>query len=215
MTKHIAPSFSIGSDHRVVTADLKLSLRTTKTAYNWKVSRGDGDLQQLYTVKVLNRYDQLCDNSESGITETYKNLIQANSEAAKELIPPKTRSKRKLMSSNPNVIAARTKVNNAFSNYEQDPTSKKEKMLQDEKTNLKNVYDQAYEEELDRMIAKVELADARAKHAESWKLVNEICGRKAPKKAIIKGCSSKDRVDFSDLLGKVSENLFLWSTQAM
>ena len=203
---------SIGSDHRVVTAELKLSLRTTKTpprktAYNWKVLRGDGDLQQLYTVKVLNRYDQLCDNSESDITETYKNLIQANSEAAKELIPPKTRSKRKLMSSNPNVIAARTKVNNAFSNYEQDPTSEREKMLQDEKANLKNVYDQAYEEELDRMISKVEQADARAKHAECWKLINEISGRKAPKKGIIKGCSSKDRVDkwykhFSDLLGK-------------
>ena len=53
------------------------------------------------------------------------------------------------MSSNPNVIAARTKVNNAFSNYEQDPTSEREKMLQDEKANLKNVYDQAYEEELE------------------------------------------------------------------
>ena len=43
---------SIGSDHRVVTAELKLSLRTTKTpprktAYDWKVLRGDRDLQQL------------------------------------------------------------------------------------------------------------------------------------------------------------------------
>ena len=57
------------------------------------------------------------------------------------------------------------------------------------------------------MIAKVELEDARAKHAENWKLINEISDRKAPKKGIIKGCSSKDRVDiwykhFSDLLGK-------------
>ena len=90
------------------------------------------------------------------------------------------------MLSNPNVIAARTKVNNAFSNYEQDPTREREKMLQDKKANLKNVYDQEYEEELDRMIAKVEQADARAKHAESWKLINEISGRKAPKKGIIK-----------------------------
>lgn len=203
---------SIGSDHRVVSAELKLSLRTTKTpprktAFDWKVLRGDCDLQQLYTVKVLNRYEQLCGNSESDITETYKNLIQANSETAKELIPPKTRSKRKLMSNNPNVTAARSKTNNAFSNYEQDPTNEKEKLLQEQKANLKNVYDQAYEEELERMISKVEQADARAKHAESWKLINEISGRKAPKKGIIKGNSSKDRVDswhkhFSELLGK-------------
>ena len=110
------------------------------------------------------------------------------------------------MSNNPNVIAARNKINNAFSNYEQDPTNEKEKMLQDEKANLKNVYDQAYEEELERLISKVEQADARAKHAESWKLINEISGRKAPKKGILKGNSSKDRVDswykhFSELLG--------------
>ena len=83
----------------------------------------------------------------------------------------------------------------------------KEKLLQDEKANLKNVYDQAYEEELESMISKVEKADARAQQAESWKLINQISGRKASKKGIIKGHSSKERVDswhkhFSELLGK-------------
>ena len=103
-----------------------LSLRTSKTpprkaAYDWKVLRGDGNLQQLYTVKVLNRYEQLCIESQSDVndtTETYENLIHANSEAAKELNPPKTRSKRKVISNNPDVISARLKVNSAFSNYE-------------------------------------------------------------------------------------------------
>ena len=57
------------------------------------------------------------------------------------------------------------------------------------------------------MISKVENADRRAKHGESWKLVNQISGRKATKKGILKGRSSKERVDswykhFSQLLGK-------------
>ena len=206
---------SIGSDHRIVSAKLKLSLRTSKTpqrkaAYDWKVLRGDGNLQQLYTVKVLNRYEQLCIESQSDendTTKTYENLIHANSEAAKELIPPKTRSKREVISNNPDVTSARLKVNSAFSNYEKEPTMEKEKVLQDEKANLKNVYDQAYEEELESMISKVEKADARAQQAESWKLINQISGRKALKKGIIKGHSSKERVDswhkhFSELLGK-------------
>ena len=127
--------------------------------------------------------------------------------AAKELIPPKTRSKRKVISNSPDVITAGFKVNSAFSNYEKEPTMEKEKLLQDEKANLKNVYDQAYEEELESMISKVEKADARVQQAESWKLINQIRGRKALKKGIIKGHSSIERVDswqkhFSELLGK-------------
>ena len=113
----------------------------------------------------------------------------------------------KVISNNPDVISARLKVNSAFSNYEKEPTIEKEKLLQDEKANFKNVYDQAYEEELESMISKVEKADARAQQAESWKLINQISGRKASKKGIIKGHSSKERVDswhkhFSELLGK-------------
>ena len=88
-----------------------------------------------------------------------------------------------------------------------DSTKENEVLLQIEKAKLKNAYDQAYEEELERMISKVENADARAQHAESWKLINEISGRKAAKQGILKGNSSKERVDswykhFSDLLGK-------------
>ena len=57
------------------------------------------------------------------------------------------------------------------------------------------------------MISKAEKADAREQQAESWKLINQISGRKASKKGIIKGHSSKERVDswlkhFSELLGK-------------
>ena len=44
----------------------------------------------MYTVKVLNRYKQLCDESGNDITENYQNFVHANSEAAKELIPLKT-----------------------------------------------------------------------------------------------------------------------------
>ena len=203
---------SIGSDHRVVSAKVKLSLRTCKTpprktAFDWNVLRSNSDLQQLYTIKVLNRYEQLCDESENDITENYQNFVQANSETAKELIPPKTRSKRKVISNNNNVATARLSVNQAFSNYEKDPTKEKEELLQIEKAKLKNAYDHAYEEELERMISKVENADARAQHAESWKLINQISGRKAPKQGILKGNSSKERVDswykhFSELLGK-------------
>ena len=206
---------SIGSDHRIVTARLKLSLRTCKTpprrkAFEWNALRNNENLQQLYTVKILNRYDQLCtemQNDDNDVTGTYQNLMQANMEAANELIPLRKRSKRKIAANDPDVIAARQRVNTAFTNYEIDPTNENEELMQNEKANLKSAYDQAFEKELDTMILRVETADSRAQHAESWRLINQISGRKVSKKGILKGHSSKERVDswylhFSQLLGK-------------
>lgn len=44
------------------------------------------------------------------------------------------------------------------------------------------------------MIAKVESADARSKHAESWKIINQITGSKPVKQAIIQTKSKEDRI---------------------
>ena len=98
---------SIGSDHRVVTARLKLSLRSERTpprrkAYDWEVLRSNKSLQQLYSVQVQNRYAELCEESDGvDVTSTYQNLIKANEEAANKLIPTKKRYKRKVKSNDP------------------------------------------------------------------------------------------------------------------
>ena len=204
---------SIGSDHRIVTARMKLSLRCERAPprrkpYDWGVLRSDKALQQRYTVQVQNRYAELCAEAENDdVTSTYKNLITANNEAATKLIPTKTRSKRKVTSDDPRIINARNRVNNAFAKYETDPSDINHDVLKQEKANLKLNYDLAFEEELEHLIAKVEDADIRAQHAESWKLINEISGRKSAKTGMIKGKNKEERVQswyqhFSNLLGK-------------
>ena len=57
------------------------------------------------------------------------------------------------------------------------------------------------------MIKKVEEADSKSQHGESWKLINEISGRKTSKKGILKGKSQEERIKawyihFSNILGK-------------
>ena len=89
---------SIGSDHRVITAHLKLSLRTARTPsrrkmYDWATLRGDAELQRLYTVQVRNRYAELCTETED-VTSKYQMLIEANDEAANKLLPIKKHAKR-------------------------------------------------------------------------------------------------------------------------
>ena len=83
---------SVGSDHRIVTATIKLSLRVSKqpprgNLHDWSVLR-NFEMQQLYTVSEQNRYEQLCEEGQS-ITETYDHFIKANEEASSQLLPRK------------------------------------------------------------------------------------------------------------------------------
>ena len=204
---------SMGSDHRVVTSKLKLSLRTSKAIstgvnYDWAALR-DPDLSDLYTVTVRNKYASLCTENES-ITETYAHLIQANDDTSKELLPRKKKSKKKQTSADPRVINAREKTHMASSAYAENPTERNRQKLQRCKGTLQKAYDTISEEDLDKLIAEVESADAKSKHAESWKLINEITGRKSVKQAIIKANSKEDRIKkwyshFQKLLGKEPE----------
>ena len=65
---------SIGSDHRIVTAKIRLSLRANgktpprKARYNWKTLAQDTQLQDLYTVKVKNKFSALQQDCEGDAT---------------------------------------------------------------------------------------------------------------------------------------------------
>ena len=203
---------STGSDHRIITAKIKLSLRMCKTPkrkqnYDWYVLKDDKDLQLIYSIKVQNRYAELCALDEStDATQKYGNLVIANNETAEEMIPAKKLQKRRVESTDPRIVNARNNVNNAFIKYLEDTSEQNQLNLQIEKNTLKMAYEKIFEEDLENSIRKVENADLRAQHKESWKLINKISGRKATKKGKIKANSNEDRVTkwfeyFKQLLG--------------
>ena len=79
--------------------------------------------------------------------------------------------------------------------------------MQQHKDGLRQIYDEIQEEELDKLLAKVESANEEAKHKESWRLINEITGRKTIKTSLIKAKDKDERKEkwlehFRDLLGK-------------
>ena len=89
---------SIGSDHRLVTAKLKLSLRMKraerkKKIYDWTALK-DEATQSQYTVTVKNRFEALSEGIDD-ITEQYQCFIDANNEAAEKLIPVRKKVKSK------------------------------------------------------------------------------------------------------------------------
>ena len=75
---------------------------------------------------------------------------------------------------------------------------------------MQEIYDEIEEGELDKAIKEVEDANEKSRHGKSWKLINQISGRKTAKTGIIKGASVKERLDkwyshFNGLLGKEPE----------
>ena len=201
---------SSGSDHRILSARVKLSLRTCRTPpkrppYDWAALK-DHDLQTRYTVQIKNRFNQLCEENETA-TEKYEHLIKANEETAKQLLPNKTKRKRTQYAKDKRVIAARQTVDEVYEQYEQDPSNVHYSKLTSAKANLEKAYNTAAEEDLTNLITKVEGTHSSHQHSESWTLIDEISNRKTAKKGIIKGTGKQDRLNkwhihFSDLLGK-------------
>ena len=91
---------SVSSDHRVVSARLRLTLRankkkiTTTTAYDWSVLRHNTETRQFFITIVTNRFALLQDSSETVCANnTYQRFEKACKEAAASIIPQKAKAK--------------------------------------------------------------------------------------------------------------------------
>ena len=119
---------SIGSDHRVVVAKIKLSLRMNRTpkrkvSYDWSALMDTNVLHE-YNVAVRNRYEALLKDEDTA-TERYQCLVDANNEAAEKLVPKKKKSLKNVLAEDLEVEKARKEVQQAFSAYEKSPCSTK------------------------------------------------------------------------------------------
>ena len=187
---------SIGSDHRVLTARLKLNLRAgkqppRKVNYDWKALK-DPKLQQQYTDGVRNRYAALCTENQD-MTEKYHRCLCA--QYTKELIPVKKKIKTKKLSSDLRIKDAREKVESAYLKYQKDSSAENQSTLKEVKKGLQETYTTVESEQLDELISCVEEADEKPRHGESWKLINHITGRKSAKKGIIKDKSKQESLN--------------------
>ena len=201
---------SVGSDHRIVSARVRLSLRKSKTLprknqLDWKSLSTDRNIQKMYTIEVRNRFEILEDIEETA-TDKYSRFITANKEAAEKIIPAKKRSRKANFSRDPRVIKARDHIRETYEVYQQDTTDDKREEYKKAKKNLDDAYNKVIEADLNGKLQEVERAHVNAKHGESWKLINDITGRKACSTGQMKGNTQSERVTnwynhFKGLLG--------------
>ena len=203
---------SIGSDHRLLRAKIKMSFHTKKTPgqirHDWALLRGNKDLQQTFTISLQNRFAILCDNNDNiDATQRYEYFIQANKETAENLIPKKKRVRMNKTFDDPRIIRAREDVQRAFNTFQHSQTRDHELELQMKKTSLQETYEEIMQEELSNEIERLEEMDHSKKHREAWKSINNITGRKKGKSGILEGENKEERIKnwhkhFKDLLGR-------------
>ncbi|XP_072037323.1 uncharacterized protein [Amphiura filiformis] len=183
---------SIRSDHRIVSARIRLSLRKSKALskkkhYDWRVLCSNNKLQQQYAIEVRNRFQPLEDINENA-TERYERFISATAEATEKIIP-QDRTSRRLMRHN------------------QECTTEDNRLSYNQaKSDLAGAYNQAIEDDLNIKLREVEMAHDNCKHSQSWRLINDITGRKSSMRGQLKGDTQMERVSnwyhhFKDLLG--------------
>ena len=73
------------------------------------------------------------------------------------------------------------------------------------------MYNIVFGEDLNQKLTQTEQSNKTNKHQESWKLMNEITGRKTTKRAILKGRNKEERVKnwyivFRKILQRLSYN---------
>ena len=206
---------SVGSDHRIVTVKLRLSLRVPKTPppktrYDWKLLKHDEELRSNFTLELRNKYNELFDEN-SDATEQYAALVQAKDHAAEVTIPVLPKGKLERHSNNPKVIAARKKINDLTHRYSVNKSKVIRKRLQEAKHDLEQQYKVLEQEYLTSLIEETEKEFKASNTARAWKVVNTITNRKKMAAGKLKGKTPEARKEqwlehFRNLLGTPDTN---------
>ena len=189
---------SICSNHRIISARLKLSLRKVKTPaqkklYNWSALSNNEELQHQYTIQIRNRYAELCIEGED-ITEKYDKLIKATNETAHLLLQTREHKNKTNFANNEKVIEQRYKVQKAFDLYQREANETTSENLQSKKAKLYRIYNSLCEEQLAQKITLIETAAKRGQCSKCWNLINDVSDRRSSKKGILKGKNKGERI---------------------
>ena len=119
----------VSSDHRIVTAKLRLSLRKNATGkattkhYDWALCN-NSDIRDKYVLELRNRFETLQEKTEKGTPNNeYENFVETHLEAASKCIRTKPRTNFRVPGE---TLAVREKlalVKTASKSYRKNPTN--------------------------------------------------------------------------------------------
>ena len=119
----------VSTDHRIVTAKIRLSLRknakrtATTKHYDWALLNNK-DIRDKYVLELRNRFETLQEKTETSTpNDEYENFVNAHLEAAAKYIPTKLKTKYRVPWETLAVREKRALVKTASKNYRKNPTN--------------------------------------------------------------------------------------------
>ena len=202
----------VSSNHRIVMAKLRLSLRknATRTAttkhYDWALLN-NRDIRDKYVLELSNRFETLQEKTEKGTpNDEYENFVDALLEAASKCILTKPRTKYRVPWEMLAVREKRALVKTASKSYPKNPTNRNARKLEKAQYQLAGIYLKEETEYIQNQIDKIRDSVEDRQSRIAWQAINEVSRRKSTAKAKLKAANQQERVKlwkqhFENLLG--------------
>ena len=151
----------VSSDHRIVIAKIRLSLRknakrtATTKPYDWSLLN-NRDIRDKYVVELWNRFETLQEKTENGTpNDEYENFVNARREAAAKCIPTKPITKYRVPWETLAAREKRSHVKTASKSYRKNPTNTNARKLKTAKYQLAGIYIKEQTEYIQNQIDKI------------------------------------------------------------
>ena len=196
----------VSSDHQIVTAKIRLSLRknTTRTAttkhYDWALLN-NRDIRDKFVLELKNRFETLQEKTEKGTPNNeYENFVNAHLEAAANYIPTKPRTKYSIPWETLAVREKSAHGKTASKCYRKNPTSTNALKLKKAQNEFASIYLKEQTEYIQNQIDKIRDSVEDKQSRITWQTINEMSRRKSTTKAKLK-ISMLWKQHFESLLG--------------
>ena len=202
----------VSTDHRIVTAKIRLSLRknakrtATTKHYDWALLNNK-DIRDKYVVELRNRFETLQEKTEKSTpNDEYENFVNAHLEAAAKYIPTKIKTKYIVPWETLAVREKRALVKTASKNYRKNPTNTNTLKLKTAQYQLAGIYIKEQTEYIQNQIDKIRDSVNDRQSRKAWQTINEVSRRKNTAKAKLKAANQQERIKlwkqhFENLLG--------------
>ena len=210
----------VSSDHRIVTAKIRLSLRKNATRtvttrhYDWALLN-NRDIKDKYALELRNRFETLQEKTEKVTPNDEYENFEAHPEAASKCIPTKPRTKYRVPWETLEVKEKRALVKTASKSYRKNPTNTNVRKLEKAQYQLAGIYLKEQAEYIQNQRDKIRDSVEDRQSRIAWQTINEVSRRKSTAKAKLKAASQQERVKlweqhFKNLLGsppKITDEL--------
>ena len=186
------------TDHRMVVADVKLSLRSSKPTrparrrYEWS-ALSDPDVLSQFRICCTNRFAELA-NTSSDHRENYTSFVDSVATAAEKCIPPVAQSKKRVPWEDTAVKSARAHLASAKAAHRRYRTHATRDAMNAASKALARQYSTSQMKYIEGQLENIQAADESRKPSEVWKAINNLSGRKSKASVKIKAKSPADRL---------------------